>query len=159
MHNAPPLADKTHQKKKKQRSGQFNWHRKQNPSKKKKKKGPGSLTDTENKTHQKKKKKQRSGQFNWHRKQNPSKKKKRSVLARAVPGNCPDRRTNIQTARHVTLIYKIPLTRKGHQGLDLWWKSYYKYWIFTIQCKFDKIKDKILRKIGVCFLVLLEVHQ
>jgi hypothetical protein len=31
--------------------------------KKKKNKGPGSLTNTENKTHQKKKK-QRSGQFN-----------------------------------------------------------------------------------------------
>jgi hypothetical protein len=37
VHNAPPLADKTQQKKKK-------------------KKGPGSLIDTENKTHQKKKK-------------------------------------------------------------------------------------------------------
>jgi hypothetical protein len=43
--------------------------------------------------------------------QNPSKKKtkqnkkqKRSVLARAVPGNYPDRWTD----RHVTLIYKIP---------------------------------------------------
>jgi hypothetical protein len=34
------------------------------PVEQKKKKGPGSLIDTKNKTHQKKKKKQRFGQFN-----------------------------------------------------------------------------------------------
>jgi hypothetical protein len=65
-------------KKKKKRSGQFNWHRKQNPSKKKK--GPSSLTDTENKTPKKKKKK-KSRQFKWHRKQKPQKKKKKKVRA------------------------------------------------------------------------------
>jgi hypothetical protein len=57
--NLTDTENKTHQTTKKQRSRQFNWHRKQNPSnnQKKKKKGPGNLTDTENKTHQKKKKK------------------------------------------------------------------------------------------------------
>ncbi len=77
-------------------------------SSKKKKKGPGSLTDTENKTPKKKnknknkgpgnltdtenktQKKKRSGQFNWHRKQNQ--KKKGSGSARKLPGQT-DRQT------------------------------------------------------------------
>jgi hypothetical protein len=82
-----------------------NYHRKQNPSKEKKKKnkGPGSLTDTKNKTHQKKKKKQRSGQFNDTENKTHQKKKNKKTKVRAVPGNCPDR----QTDRHVALIYKI----------------------------------------------------
>jgi hypothetical protein len=61
-----------------------NCHRKQNPSKKKKKtnKGPGSLTDIENKTH-------------------PKKKKNKKTKVRAVPGNCPDRQTDTHTHTHL----------------------------------------------------------
>jgi hypothetical protein len=59
----------------------------QNPTKKKKKnKGPGNLTDTKNKTHQKKK-------------------EKKKVCA--GPGNARKlpRQTDKQTNRHVTLIF------------------------------------------------------
>jgi len=56
VHNAPPLADKTHQKKKKTKKnkGPGNLTDTENKTHQKKKKGPGSLTDTENKTHKKK---------------------------------------------------------------------------------------------------------
>jgi hypothetical protein len=43
-------------------------------------KGPGSLTDTENKTH--------------------PKKKNRKTKVRVMPGNCPDRQIDRQTDRH-----------------------------------------------------------
>jgi hypothetical protein len=60
-----------------------NCHRKQNPLKKKKNKGPGSLTDTENKTHKKnlKKKKQRSDSLTdiENKTHQPKKKKKTKV--------------------------------------------------------------------------------
>jgi hypothetical protein len=69
------------------------------PNQKKKKKGPGSLTDTENKTRQKKKKNKGPGSLtDTENKTHQKKQKKRSVLARAVPG---------QTDTHVTLIYKM----------------------------------------------------
>jgi hypothetical protein len=64
-----------------------NCHRKQNPSKKKKNKGPGSLTDIENKTHQKKKKKKKNKGLgiltDTENKTHP--KKKRKTKVRAVP--------------------------------------------------------------------------
>jgi hypothetical protein len=61
-----------------------NCHRKQNPSKKKKNKGPGSLTDTEYKTHQKKNKGPGS-LTNTENKPHPKKKtKNKKTKVRAV---------------------------------------------------------------------------
>jgi hypothetical protein len=64
-----------------------NCHRKQNPSKKKKNKSPGSLTHTENKTHKKKTKKQKNKGLgiltDTENKTHP--KKKRKTKVRAVP--------------------------------------------------------------------------
>jgi hypothetical protein len=61
------------------------------PNKKKKQtnKGPGSLTDTENKTHQKKKKTNKGPGSLTDTENKIHQNKKTKVLA--MPGNCPDK--------------------------------------------------------------------
>jgi hypothetical protein len=97
--------NKTHQKKKKKYGPNSLKDTKNKTHQKKKKKGPASLTDTKNKTHQKKKK----GPVSLTDTKNKTHKKKKKKVC-AGPGNAwklPGQ-TDIQTNRHVTLIYKIP---------------------------------------------------
>jgi hypothetical protein len=78
-----------------------NCHRKQNPSKKKKNKGPGSLTDTENKTHQKKNKQTNKGPGSLTNTENKTHKKK---TKKQRSGQCLEiARTDGQTNRQTDM--------------------------------------------------------
>jgi hypothetical protein len=86
----------------------INCHRKQNSQKNK---GPGSLTDTEKKTHKKKKKKKKQktnkqtnkGPGSLTDTKNKTHQKKKTKKTKVQETTRTDRQTN----KHVALIYKI----------------------------------------------------